>query len=105
MEAKLYKKLADLIKPLTEQLTQLNLSVQATAKLAEGAMDMCAAQQENIRNLLSEANSQAEKVAILSNRQRFFNLKFRGVQENLEENSDIYSCMVSWLSDLLNLRE
>lgn len=67
MEADLYKKLADLIKPLTEQITQLNLTVQATAKLAEGAMDMCVVQQEDIRNLQTEADIQAEKVAIVSN--------------------------------------
>lgn len=34
-----------------------------------------------------------------------FNLKFRGLQEKLEENSDVYSCMVFWLSGLLNLGE
>lgn len=105
MEADLYQKLADLIRPLTEQITQLNLSVQATAKLAEGAMDMCIAQNEDIRALQTESETQAERLAIIANRQRFFNLKFRGLQEKTEHNSDLKACMETWLSERLNRGE
>lgn len=105
MEADLYKKLAALIQPLTEQISQLNLSVQATAKLAEGAMDMCVAQNEDIRALQAETESQAERIAIVSNRQRFFNLKFRGMHEKAEQNTEIKTCMETWLAGVLKLGE
>lgn len=103
MEADLYKKLADPIKPLTEQITQLNLSVQATAKLAKGAMDMGVEQQDDIRALQADTETQAEKLAILSNRQQFFNLKFRGLQDKVEVVRLIE--VVSGLSDLLKIKE
>lgn len=103
MEADLYKKLATLIQPLTEQISQLNLSVQATAKLAEGAMDMCVAQNEDIR--ASQTESQAQRLAIVSNRQRFFNLKFRGLHEKAEQNTELKTCMETWLSEVLKIGE
>lgn len=105
MEADLYNKLAALIQPLSEQISQLNLSVQATAKLAEGAMDMCVAQNEDIRSLQTEAEAQAERLAIVSNRQRFFNLKFRGLHEKAEQNTALKALMETWLTDVLQIRE
>lgn len=103
LEADLFKKLAGLITPLTEQITQLNLSIQATAKLAEGAMDICKAQHDDIRALQIDTESLAEKAAVMANRQRFFNLKFRGLQEKVEEGAGLTSFMATWLAGILHL--
>lgn len=95
MEADLYKKLVDLIKPLTEQITQLNLSIQETAKLAEGVMDMSICPWHSRATLEPYSRTLKPKLkAILTNRQRFFNLKFRGLQENAEGNTNLYAFML-----------
>lgn len=105
LEADLFQKLSGLITPLTEQITQLNLSIQATAKLAEGAMDICRAQHDDIRALQADTESLAEKAAVLANRQRFFNLKFRGLHEKVEEGVGLTAFMTTWLSGLVQLED
>lgn len=105
MEEELFKKLAGLIAPLTEQITQLNLLIQAMAKIAEGAMDTCVAQHDDIRALQTETNSLTEKAAILANKQRFFNLKFRGLQEKIEDGTGLYTFMTRWLAGVLKLKD
>lgn len=64
---------------------------------------MCIAQNEDIRALQSESETQAEKLAIVANRQPFFNLKFRGLQEKLEQNTDLKACMETWRAGLLKM--
>lgn len=88
MEAELLKKLSDLIKPLSDQTGQLNISLRAVSKVANGAMDLSLTQQEEIKALQKENETQTEKIAMLNKRWRFFNLKFRGIAENPEENND-----------------
>lgn len=105
LETDLLQKLTDLIKPLSDQLIQLNLSLQNVSKVAEGAMDLSLTQQEDIRGLQQESETQAERLAILTNRQRFFNLKFRGIKENAEENGDLIIYMATWLARVVNAED
>lgn len=73
MEADLYTKLADLIKPLTEQIIQLNLSVQAMAKLVERAMDLSIAQQDDIRALQKTLKVRRKRLLFFLTDKGFFN--------------------------------
>lgn len=105
LETELLTKLADLLKPMADQLGQLNSTIQNVSKIAEGAMDLCLAQREEIKGLQQEHETQAEKLAILSNRQRFFNLKFKGIGEKAEENHDLVSYMANWLAGIINTED
>lgn len=89
LETELSNKLLALIKPLSEQIEQLHLSILNVSKVAEGAMDLSLTQQEEIKGLQGDSEEQAERLAILNNRQRFFNLKFRGIKEKAEEDCDL----------------
>lgn len=88
LETELSNKLLALIKPLSEQIEQLYLSIQNVSKVAEGAMDLSLTQQEESKGLQGDSEEQAERLAVLNNRQRFFNLKFRGI-EKAEEDCDL----------------
>lgn len=70
--------------------------------MAVEALDLSLTQREEIRGLQQETDTQAEKLAILTNRQRFFNLKFRGVKKGAEENNDLIIYMATWLAMTLN---
>lgn len=57
LETDLLQKLSDLIKPLSDQLTQLNLSIQNVSKVAESAMDLSLTQQEDIKGLQQDTET------------------------------------------------
>lgn len=105
LETELAKKLTDIIKPLAEKNEQLHVNLQSVSKIAEGAMDLSLAHREDIQALQKESEAQAEHMAILNNRQRLFNLKFRGIAERAEENVDLMLYMASWLANALALDE
>lgn len=67
-------------------------------------MDLSIIQQEEIRELQSHSESHEERLAILGNRQRAFNLKFRAIEENAEEHTDLIIYMSTWLATSLNLQ-
>lgn len=77
LEKGILNKLTDLLQPLTEKMDHLAVSLQNVATLAENAMDLSTAQQHEIRSLQETGEQHAEQLAILGNRQRLFNLKFR----------------------------
>lgn len=68
-------------------------------------MDMCVAHHDDIRALQTETESLAEKAAVLANRQRFFNLKFRGLQKKAEEGVGLSGFMAKLLAGLLKMND
>lgn len=68
-------------------------------------MELSLTQCEEIRGLQQDTDTQAERLVILSNRQRFFNLKFRGIKEGAEENNDLIIYMATWLAKTLNVED
>lgn len=97
-------KWTDLLSPLTEKIDQLTLSIQKVSSIAEGAMDLSVLQQEDIKELQEHSESHEEKLAILGNRQRAFNLKFRDIEENAEGTTDLIIYMSNWLARTLDLQ-
>lgn len=68
-------------------------------------MDLSILQQEEIKELQEHSESHEERLAILGNKQRSFNLKFRAIEENAEGNNDLIIYMSTWLATTLNLQE
>lgn len=104
LEKGLFTKLADLLHPLTEKIDQLTLSIQKVGSIAEGAMDLSMLQQEDIKELQEHSEAQEEQLAILGNKQRSFNLKFRAIEENAENTTDLIIYMSNWLATTLDLQ-
>lgn len=59
--------------------------------------------QEDIKQLRETDDRQSEQLAILGNRQCLFNLKFRGLEENVGANEDLNVYMANWLPEILNI--
>lgn len=85
----LLSKLMNFMQPISEQLEQLNLNIQKVASVAEGAMDLSMAQQEEIKALQEADEQHLEQIPILGNRQWYFNLKFKGLRQLVEENTEL----------------
>lgn len=104
LEKGLFTKLSELISPLTEKIDHLSLAIQKVNSVAEGAMDLSVMQQEDIKELQDRSETQEERLAIIGNRQRSFNLKFRAIEEKAEGNTDLIIYMANWLATTLDLQ-
>lgn len=103
LEKGLLSKITDLIQPLTEKIDHLTVSLQKVASVAEGAMNLSTTQQEEIKAIQITEEQHAEQLAILGNRQRFYNLKFRALEEKIEGDMDLAMYLSTWLASVLNL--
>lgn len=103
LEAGLLNKIADLLQPISSKLEQLNLNLQKVAGIAETAMEMCMIHKEDLRALQESDLKHSEQIAVIGNRQRYYNLKFRGLVESQESEADLNIYMMSWLASELKL--
>lgn len=103
LEQGLLSKLTELLQPISAKLEQLNLNIQKVAGVAEAAMELSLTHKDDLKYLQEAETKHSEQLAILSNRQRFFNLKFRGIKESAETDTELNIYMSSWLASVLNL--
>lgn len=103
LEQGLLSKISELLQPLSAKLEQLTVSIQNVAGVAEAAMELSLTHKDDLKQLQENETKHSEQLAILGNRQRFFNLKFRGIKELAESEVDLNIYMASWLASALNL--
>lgn len=59
---------------------------------------------EDLEALQDSDIKHSEQLAILSNKQRFFNLKFRGLDGSVGKDSDLTIYITKWLATVLDLK-
>lgn len=91
------------LSPVILQLKEIQSSLTKTTQIAETAMKMGLALQEESHTHQAEITSLKDKLLTLAVEQRSNNLKFRELEETQEINSDIISFMSHWLASELAL--
>lgn len=66
-------------------------------------MELSLTHKDDLKHLQEAETKHAEQLAILGNRQRFFNLKFQGIKETADNETDLNIYMSSWLASVLKL--
>ncbi|KAL8221522.1 UNVERIFIED_CONTAM: hypothetical protein K2H54_069111 [Gekko kuhli] len=95
----------DLMQPLQTSLTDLVKEVKDAAKMAETASELALKMQSEVRALQSTEQLTLNRIAALERKWRQRNLKFRGLEEGVEQNKDLPSFIASWLASVLELEE
>lgn len=98
MEGDYLKKIKDTVMVLAGKLEELTTSVQKIAETAETAMELGLTLQEDMKTLQQHDSEHFEKLLILENSLKKFNLKLRGMEENAEENVDLVAYLSTWLA-------
>lgn len=88
------------LQTINAQLKALNNSLKAVADTADRAFDMAAAQEKAVKDLASADKAIKDRLMILELKSRALNIKFRGLPESQETNSNILDFMTSWLASL-----
>ncbi|KAL8190354.1 UNVERIFIED_CONTAM: hypothetical protein K2H54_049060 [Gekko kuhli] len=78
-------KVTELIQPLQTQLNELVKDLRDTSKIAENTAELALTMQDDIKTLRSSEQQHTHRPIALENRWRSLNLKFRGLDEGLEE--------------------
>lgn len=102
-ETGLLHKITELIQPISNKLEQFTLSLQTIAGVAEVAMELGITHKDDLKALQDSDMRHSEQLVILGNKQRFFNLKFRGLDELVGKDSDLTIYMSTWLASALDL--
>lgn len=103
MEQGLLSKLSELLQPISATLEQLNLNIRKVAGVAEVAMELRLTHKGDLKHLQKAETKHSDQLAILGNRQHFFNLKFWGMKESAETEADLNIYVSSWLASVLKL--
>lgn len=91
------------LSPVISQLKGIQASLAKTTQVADTALEMGLALQEDLQVCKAEIFTLKDKVLTLAADLRGNNLKFRGLEESQEINSDIISFMGRWLATALAL--
>ncbi|KAL8199237.1 UNVERIFIED_CONTAM: hypothetical protein K2H54_037873 [Gekko kuhli] len=84
----LSSRVTELILPLQTQLNELIKDLRDTSKIAENTAEIALTLQDDIKTLRSSEQQTNNRLTALENRWRSLNLKFRGMEEGLEEVED-----------------
>lgn len=88
---------------ITGQLKALNDSLKAVAETADRAFEMAATHEKAVKDLTSNEKTLKDRLTILELKSRALNIKFRGVPESPDINSNLPSFISSWLESIVNL--
>lgn len=103
MEAKFSKSLEAALSPVLLQLTEIHSSLSKTKQVAETALELGMALQSESRSHYEEISLLQDKVVTLAAAQKENNLKFLGMEDSQENNTDLISFMGNWLATVLGL--
>lgn len=95
--------MSEALKPLTDKLEGLTLSVTQTAQKADKAFDLSTAALSEIKTLHIGEDALFERIAILDHSQRQNNLKIRGLPEEVGGDMDLPDFVSDWLAAELRL--
>ncbi|KAL8202748.1 UNVERIFIED_CONTAM: hypothetical protein K2H54_024324 [Gekko kuhli] len=91
--------------PINAKLNEITSDLKEASKKAEVAMELGETLQEELKLLQAREQVLTNKISSLEQRWRQQNLKFRGLDENVEGNTDLAIFMSSWLAKSLALEE
>ncbi|KAL8221479.1 UNVERIFIED_CONTAM: hypothetical protein K2H54_068436 [Gekko kuhli] len=91
--------------PINAKLNEITSDLKEASKKAEVAMELGETLQEELKLLQNRDQVLINKICNLEQRWRQQNLKFRGLDENVEGNTDLAIFMSSWLAKTLALDE
>lgn len=89
----------------SNRLSELTTTVNEVSHTAGEAFDLCKSQGLLITNLQASERLLKERVAWLEGKARAMNLKFRGLPELPDLNSNLSPAIASWLASLLHLED
>lgn len=95
--------LSEALKPLTEKLEGLSLSVTQTAQKADKALDLSTAAFSEIKTLHIGEDALFERCVLLDHTQRQNNLKIRGLPEDGGGGADLPDFISDWFASELRL--
>lgn len=105
MEASLLEKLTCLIAPITAQVQDLKQGLEQVTQTAESAMELALTNQETSKQHQSQHEWAAEKIMLIENQLKIFNLKLRGLPEGCEENQELRIFVSNWLATQMELEK
>ncbi|KAL8219218.1 UNVERIFIED_CONTAM: hypothetical protein K2H54_013534 [Gekko kuhli] len=92
------------IQPLSNDLKAITETLSEAAQAAESALE-AATTQEDIKSLQQAEEWSRSKIMILENKLRDHNVKFRGLPEKSEGESQVKIFLATWLSTELSLED
>lgn len=89
----------------SKQLAELTNTIKDVSHTANEAFDLGKAQEQRIKALQTSEGLLRDRVDWLKGKARALNLKFRGLPELPELNSNLSPALASWLASLLHLED
>lgn len=93
------------LESFSNQLSEITTTIKDVSRMASEAFDLSKAQEQNIKALQTSEGLLRDRVAWLEGKARALNLKFRGLPESSELNSNLSPALASWLASLLHLED
>ncbi|KAL8220785.1 UNVERIFIED_CONTAM: hypothetical protein K2H54_054720 [Gekko kuhli] len=93
------------IQPLSDDLKAITTTLSEVAQAAETALETAMTTQEEVQQLQRTEDWTRSKIMSMDNKLREKNLKFRNLPEDVEQESDLKTCLASWISKTLKLEE
>lgn len=95
--------IAQKLSPIAQQLSDLASALKEVSSTAENAMELGLTLQEDTKSLQRAEQQLFSRVAVLESQARSSNLKFRGLPESADLNSNLPSRLATWLASALDL--
>ncbi|KAL8221126.1 UNVERIFIED_CONTAM: hypothetical protein K2H54_059734 [Gekko kuhli] len=93
------------IQPLSNDLKAITETLSEVAQAAESALEAATTTQEDIKSLQQAEEWSRSKIMLLENKLRDRNIKFRGLPEKSEGESQVKIFLATWLSTELSLED
>ncbi|KAL8221569.1 UNVERIFIED_CONTAM: hypothetical protein K2H54_070134, partial [Gekko kuhli] len=95
----------ELIQPINTRLDDFISELKETTKKADANTATCVTLQEEVRHLQDTNIDLSTRLLAMENRWRQHNLKFRGFEEGVEENTELPVFLSNWLAHALQLED
>lgn len=89
----------------TKRLTEIMAAIKEVSQMARETFDLCKKHNQSITDLKASKRLLKDRVAWLEGEARFMNLKFCGLPEHPDLNSNLSPANASWLASLLHLED
>lgn len=96
MENRLVEKIGQIMKPIQIQLNEIKVTLGEMQKTTKTAFQMGFILQEKTKMIQTEHDSFKNKMVHYEMEAKQFNLKFRGLPEQVDKNTDLQSFLAAW---------
>lgn len=94
-----------MITPITTQIKEIQTNVTQIAQTADAAMELGLASQDTRRQLQKNSEWAMDKIIMLENQLKQFNIKTRGFPEGAEESTELRIFISTWLASHMDLED